>query len=47
MEPSGPDRWQPLANGTEEGSNRRKPLPWVATGSPQPDLTIRMAPFRG
>jgi uncharacterized protein len=35
MERSGRNRWQPVANGTdrrESGSNKREPLPWVATG---------------
>ena len=33
MEPSERNRWQPVASGSaESGSDRRKPLPWAATG---------------
>ncbi len=35
MEPSGRNQWQPVANATgpENGENKPKPLPWVATRS--------------
>jgi hypothetical protein len=47
MEQSGRNRWQPVANGmAEDGSNKPKPLPWVATGC-RSERMVRVHSLRG